>query len=364
MGDNNPQAPNVTASEVRDISSYLLASKYGATAFVGFAPENPSTRLKNARGFVLQEQILDGGTLKYFSKNKIYRKTRDSEGKKLYRDVTGTFLFSKLVTPKAYLFLTKDPGEFVNDGLQRLLYRSRTIVTRLHLTSGEMRDIVSDLLVETSGRVVVRRSIVRNKRQETTVSYETESLDELYSKAASDNAHVHSFAFRLYERKAGNLILNAGLNREGRFTFYAGNLKTFFTELIEHACQLFKKKDQLVQDRVHTQGSNKISPIRIIFDEFVFEAKDGIRAFLRTLGNIPHGEFTIFHRNPYLHVTFFDFFDGSEFDLFIESPAVVVVVPQSHASPPSLLRLCQKICENFQEGVIVEDDSSIGASDK
>ncbi len=348
-----------STESLTDISNYLLLAKYGATAFVGFAPEPPISFLKHARGFGLQNQILENQVLKYFSKNRIDTRTRDNEGEKVYRGVTGTFLLAKLPSPKAYLFLTKDSGEFIKDGLSRLLYRVRKNVSRLHLTSGEMKGIVSALVLETSGRLVVRRSILRNKRQETTVSYETEFLDALYSKAASDDAHVHSFAFKLYDKGSKKLLLNAGINRKGRFSYYEGDLRLFALSLIGRAAQLVKKKEDLLQHRDRSERTGEIKPIRITFDEPVFDKPDGVRAFLATLGKIRHGEFTIFHRNPYLHVSFFDFFDASEFEVFADSAESLVIVPQYGSTSPSLFRFCQKVFENFQEGTIAEDTATV-----
>ena len=359
MAAAKANAADFSVENLKDISNYLLLAKFGATAFVGFAPEPPISFLKQARGFGLQQQLLENHTLKIFSKNRIDTRARDETGQKIYREVTGTFLTTKLLTPKSYLFITKDSGEFVNDGLARLLYRVRKNVSRLHLNSGEMKEIVSGLVLETSGRLVVRRSILRNKRQETTVSYETEYLDDLYSKAASDDAHVHSFAFKLYDKQNKRLLLNAGVNREGRFSFYEGDLRLFILHLIERASQLVKKKDDLLQHRARSARTGEINPIRITFDEPVFDKPAGIKALLATLGKIRHGEFTIFHRNPYLHVSFFDFFDASEFEVFVDSAESLVVVPQYESTSPSLFRFCQKIFENFQEGTVADDTATV-----
>ena len=72
------------------------------------------------------------------------------------------------------------------------------------------------------------------------------------------------------------------------------------------------------------------------------------------LGRIRHGEFTLFHRNPYLHLSFFDFFDASEFDVIIEAANSLLIVPQFESSASSLFRLCQKIFERFDEGVVTD----------
>jgi hypothetical protein len=77
--------------------------------------------------------------------------------------------------------------------------------------------------------------VLKNKRLETTISYETESLDELYKKAQEDDAHVHSFAFTLLDKAKQKLVLNAGLNREGRIIFYGGNFDLVRRATVERA---------------------------------------------------------------------------------------------------------------------------------
>lgn len=330
-----------------------------ATAFVAFTNISPVRLIKEARGFVMQEQQLDSGGIKYFSKNRINTRSRDENGKLIFRDVSGTFLLTKLITPTAHLFLTKDSSEFVTDGLGRLLYRIRKDASTLHLTSGEMKEVVTGLLNDVGGRLVIRRSTVRNKRQEATVSYQTEFLDHLYTEAAKDDAHVHSFAFELFDKTKERLLLNASLNREGKFSFYDGELELFIRGLVEKATHIVKKREDILQNRARSEETGRINPIRITFDEPVFEKPAAIRAFLTTISKIRHGEFTIFHRNPYLHVSFFDFFDGSEYELFVDSAESILVVPQFGSTTPSLFRFCQKIFENFQEGIVSDDLTTV-----
>ena len=356
--------PNFSTETLATIEHYILLAKYGATAFVAFADQSPTESIKSARGFTVQHQVLENSALRYFSKNRIDTRTRDEEGQKVYREVAGTFVLAKLLSPQAYLFVTKDTGEFVEDGISRLLYRIRKTVSRLNLKSSEMKQIVSTLVAETSGHIVVRRSILKNKRLETTISYETEFLDDLYSKAESDEAHVHSFAFKLFEKGKTKLLLNAGVNRQGRFSYHGGDLRLFVRGLIEPAAQLVKKNQDLLQHRGRSERTGEIHPIRITFGEPVFEEPASIKAFLAALSKIRHGEFTIFHRNPYLHVSFFDFFDASEFEVFVDSAESLVIIPQYESNPPSLFRLCQKIFENFQEGAIADDTATVRIATK
>ena len=93
------------------------------------------------KGFHLTTQALENGGLKFFSKNRIHSTRRDDEGKRIQREISGTFLLMKLMASEGYMFLTRDDAEFVSHGLLRLLYRARTDVCRLRLTSEEMRAV-------------------------------------------------------------------------------------------------------------------------------------------------------------------------------------------------------------------------------
>ena len=331
----------------------------GITGLVGFAQKNPTPTLLHARGFLVEEQPNAGGIRPFISKNKIQGRRRDSRGSPIYRDVTGHFALSKLATPQAYAFLTADNAAYMRDGLTRLMYRTRVDICRLRLTSAEICRVIQDLLAEHPGRLVVRRAVLKNKRQESTVSYVRMSFDDLYAQADNDNAHVHSLAFTLSEKSRNRVILKAGLSRDGRLFYSAGDFSIFFNKVMERAATVAAEKKQLLTDRARSKETGEVRPLRITFDENIFSQKTVILQFLNVLNQIRHGETTIFHRNPYLHVSFFDFFDKSEFDVFVDSDNTVVIVPQYEASFSSLFRFCQKIFENFQEGVISHDDQIV-----
>jgi hypothetical protein len=360
------QISRIDGNALKDISTYLMPAKFGSTALVGFFPSDPLHALQAVqhKGFVLKAQSLEHGVQKFFSKNWIRSTLRDDEGKRIQREIDGTFLLLKLSTPEAYMFLTRDGAQYLTHGLLRLLYRARVDVCRLRLTSIEMRAVVAGLLEDSPGRLVVRRSVSKNKRLETTISYETESLDELYKKAQEDDAHVHSFAFTLLDKTKQKLVLNVGLNREGKIIFYDGNFSLFWQAIVERAARIVKTKKDLLSNRSRSERSGETRPIRIAFGEPVFSRQSAVRAFLVALGKIRHGEFTIFHRNPYLHVSFLDFFDSSEFDVFVDSSDSLMIVPQYQTSLPSLFRFCQKIFENFQEGTISDDAKNFGTTSK
>lgn len=136
----------------------------------------------------------------------------------------------------------------------------------------------------------------------------------------------------------------------------------FWHGVVERAARLVKTKKDLLSNRARSAQTGEIRPIRISFGEPVFLRKNAVTSFLSVLNKVRHGELTIFHRNPYLHVTFTDLFDASEFDVFVDSAESVVIVPQYETTVSSLFRFCQKIFENFQEGSLSDDHTTVRIS--
>jgi hypothetical protein len=61
------------------------------------------------KGFVLTAQPLAHGVQRFFSKKRIRSTLRDDEGKRIHREINGTFLLLKLLTPDAYILPRADP---------------------------------------------------------------------------------------------------------------------------------------------------------------------------------------------------------------------------------------------------------------
>jgi hypothetical protein len=339
---------------VTQLSAALRIRKTGAYAFVAFASADEN-KIDNLRvsGFSLEPVSTQGGVIQYRTRNAIATRRRGSKPQANFRDVRGKFFLSKLITPRAFVFITPERDEYIRDGLSRFLYRARKQFTRARLTSREMLNIVLEMARSTNTKVVTNRSLMRSKRNEATISYKAESIKQVYAYARDSDANVSGFDFSLIS-KNGQLLLRAGLNRDGKLSFHSGSPQFFVKELIEMVAQTVKSRADLLSNRARSEATGSVKPLRLTFEKPLLTDAANIRSFLRVLGRIRHGEFTVFHRNPYLHLNFFDFFDASAFDVVVESTESLVVVPQLDSSLPSLFRLCQKIFEQFEEGVVTD----------
>lgn len=338
---------------ITQLAATLGIRPTGAYAFVAYANRGLDLATLEVRGFRTQRVSEREGVAQYRTLNRIPTRQHGSKPRPAFRDVTGRFFSAKLLTPEAYVFITPERDEYVRDGLIRFLYRARDQFTRARLTSAEMRDIVFELARITQTRGATNRYLLRSKRDEATISYQTESLDSLYSFAREKNATIHGFDFSLTDNK-GNILLRAGLNRDGKLSFHGGSKEFFVKQFVEAVARKVKARTDLLNHRARSEKTGEVKPLRISFDVALFDQTENVRAFLNMLSGIRHSEFTLFHRNPYLHLSFFDFFDASEFDVVVDAANSVVIIPQFQSSLSSLFRLCQKIFEKFEEGTVSE----------
>jgi hypothetical protein len=349
-----------SARAITELAASLGIRRTGAYAFVAYATDPLDLHGINVRGFNLDRMSDQSGVERYRSTNRIPTRQRGAKPRPAFREVTGRFFVAKLLTPNAYAFVTPERDEYVRDGLVRFLYRARTYLTRARLTSGEMREIVYSLARSSNAYVETNRSLLRSKRDQATISYQTGSLQSLYEFAHTNDATVQGFDFSLFDRDR-KVLVRAGFNRDGKLSYHGGSKDFFVKQFVETVAQTVKSRTDVLNGRARSEQTGEVRPLRLKFDRALFDRAENVRAFLGALSRVRHTDYTLLHRNPYLHLSFVDFFDASGFDVLVDSADSVVIVPQFHASLSSLFRLCQKIFDKFEEGTVAEADDVVRA---
>jgi hypothetical protein len=353
--------PQFDSTGTAELAAVLSIRPTGAYAFVAYANAPMDEATLHARGFNLERRSRQSGVEQYFSTNQIPTRQRGAKPRPAFREVKGRFFVAKLLTPSAYIFVTPERDEYVHDGLVRFLYRSRSYLTRARLTSMEMREIVYSLAHSSDSRVETNRYVLRSKRNQATISYQTESLQTLYDFARTHDATVQGFDFTLVgvDRQ---ILLRAGFNRDGKLSYHGGSRKFFIRAFVEAVAQTVKSRADALSNRARSEETGEVKPLRLKFERRLFDEPRNVRAFLTALSQVRHSDYTLLHRNPYLHLSFVDFFDASGFDVLVDSADSLVIVPQFQASRSSLFRLCQKIFDRFEEARILEADDLIRAA--
>lgn len=343
------------------VSHYLNGAKHGATCFVVYFSRSPEETLRSARGFSLVTKTAPRRHNAFGSENRIDTRRSNDAGQRVFRDVKGDFILAPLGTDGAHILITREPSDYVRDALRRLIYRSRLSSCLMRLTSEEIRAVLESLLGHRQGKLTIRRAVARTVREESIISHEKTTLSEVYDEAERQKRRIHSLSFAFVSH-TGEVLLKAGISRDGHIVYRDGSLPLFVDTIVAGAAKIVRERTKKLEGRERSQKTGEVKPLRLIFNDPVFTEKADVLSFLDVVRKIPHGEFTLYHRNPYLHLGYFDFFDASEFDVFIDGPNSIMLVPQFKASVPSLFRFCQKIFEHFEEGAIEQLNESGVAS--
>ncbi len=113
-----------------------------------------------------------------------------------------------------------------------------------------------------------------------------------------------------------------------------------------------EKKLEIFENKERKYKDIEAKPIHIMFLQDVFKDKyDNIR-FIKALEKVSYGAIAVYHKNPYLHVSFLDFIDGSNFDIFVIGPNKMAIIPNYKCSMYSLMRVTDQIFKDFNEGTI------------
>lgn len=338
---------------VVELAAALGIRRTGAYAFVAYAGTPLDLSNLHVRGFTTKCLRNESGVGRYRTINRISTRQRGTRPRPAFREIKGQFFAAKLLTPHAYAFITPERDDYVRDGLVRFLYRARSWLTRARLTSGEMQETVYELARLTNTKVETSRYLLRSRQNEATIGYQTESLKSLYDFARENHLTVQGFDFSLVGSD-GEVLVRAGLNRDGKLSYHGGSKEFFVKQFIEAVAQKVKSRADVLNGRARSEESGDVKPLRLKFDRALFDRTENVHALLTALSRIRHSDYTLLHRNPYLHLSFFDFFDASEFDILVDAADSLVIVPQFESSLSSLFRLCQKIFDKFEEGTVAE----------
>jgi hypothetical protein len=95
-----------------------------------------------------------------------------------------------------------------------------------------------------------------------------------------------------------------------------------------------------------------IRPLCIDFGYEKFSDVEENHKFISSMRPMKATSLSVVHSNPYVHLSLFDYFDGSSFDIWILSSEKIIIVPQLKASFQSIKRLLNHIFDNYGEGKI------------
>jgi len=281
---------------------------------------------------------------------------RNDEGK-----VVGKFKAFMWQQPNSELcyFLTYQPREEFLHFLDVVHSYLQPDVCRLYLKTPQLEESLQSVAKEYPKLSIrVSQYVARKWRdgrrrageKDTTVQYCDEDYASVFQKLKAEGLWMTSLKIGA----TGPNVAVGRLARDGSFSCQAG-FQFFFHEFVGKVAQITLGVRELYKNRSRVDSPTKSSkPLKIVYRSGIFGDKKNNYRLIRVLEDCPNSALSVFHPNPYLHASFIDYADGSSYSILVTTSTGILITPERKATTQSLARLCEFICDNFEEGEVVE----------
>lgn len=266
------------------------------------------------------------------------------------RTLSGNFCLFPINHTNVWVGFTSDSSDFFKYGLVRFIETYKPVTSRIYLSSKEMRNLFEELEEALSCEIYVKKAVLYSHIEEGHITFEKSHFQNLFNKAENENQYIDKIEYSII--KENQIIYHGFISRDGIVYYNSGKINYLFNSIIPLIANRGKIKSGMFRGKERHFGKIEISPIDIDYNKSVFNnGKDNLR-LIKALLKVSRGAVAVYHKNPYLHATFLDFIDGSNFDIFVTSSNSISIVPNFKCSVHSLMRVCEQISKDFNEGDI------------
>lgn len=285
----------------------------------------------------------------------------------------GNVLVLQSIRKEVYFVLSDEDREFVQDTIRPFLNSYYPDVSRVFFTSSELRTLLRKLQGVTNGKVVTdrvttfSRALKTEETQELIIPekpsrrkepknaavkyYYDKPFEKAFDEAIANDEWIDKIQFHLEAN--GKIILDGFLSRAGlikaRRSFFP-----MYQTLFPYLLDIIQGKFKLYSNRARIAERPKPSPLVLELEYDAFEDVKMNHKFIETLQQMPYVSLSVYHGNPYIHLSLVDYLDGSSFEIWVLSANEITLVPQLRASEASISRLVNHIFERFREGIVKE----------
>jgi len=137
------------------------------------------------------------------------------------------------------------------------------------------------------------------------------------------------------------------LRRVAGATFYSGDFPLFEAQVLTRLEDATAARRALLTGRQRETMNQPARAVTVSLSDAIMKSADDTADVLSLVRSMTDVSMAVFHRNPYLHFTVTDEFDGSNFDVMITRPDAIDIYPGYRASSTSLARITQRLGERF-----------------
>jgi hypothetical protein len=267
-----------------------------------------------------------------------------------------------------YRIVCISDSEFWHKGGTRFIERRYPNLVKIYYKQKELRHILLQYEKALEERFEIsvtditskEKRVISRKKHKRTDEYDSERRwTDSSIKRAFDDADIRSQWFKSVQlnlRRVGrqNTVAILRISKHGLVAFdhlYDIHLKYLFPSFEKVAytkTELFSRRGLREREYIPAR------PVSICYSMDIFHEIKNVRKLAKVIKSYPNSSKSIYHGNPYLHISIADFLDGSSFEIWVLSPRRILIIPQSKASVPSFEKLISYLLENFIEGEVEE----------
>ncbi len=267
------------------------------------------------------------------------------------RTVEGQFGICRNDESDMWIAFTSGSPDFFNLGLLSFLRDHRPEITRIYLSSEEIRGLFQRLEDERGWSVFVVKSVLYSHLEEGAIDFTKDHFLALFNEAENKNRYVDKVEF-VVNNGSGKRLFHGFISRECVFYFRDGKITVLTQDFLPQVSDIARGKKRMFESKERKLGELAVNPIDVVFSEDRFSQEADNRRFAQALSKIGRVGLSVFHMNPYLHVALLDFTDGSRFDLVAVSSRRVRIIPAHKSSVHSLMRISDGIFKAFDEATL------------
>ena len=284
----------------------------------------------------------------------LHRRIKRSDIEGGARSVDGSFALFQNQESDVWTALTGANPDFYKRGLLWLFKRSQPTISNFYTNSDDLENVLDNLHMSLSldTRIEATKAVAYSHRHEGNISFETHPYYQVFNIADESNRYVDKISFRV-QQDTGS-VFGGFMSRDGQTKFESGDASVYFNNFLPAYTSKGQEKADIFADKERSSETGEVNEIEIEFDQQVFRTPDDNRTLIHALSNISQSSVTVYHKNPYAHVSVLDYVDGSSCDVFVTESDTISLIPSYRGSMNSLMRISDQISREFQEGSVRE----------
>lgn len=269
--------------------------------------------------------------------------------------ITGKFYVIKSAQyDNIFLILSIENYLFFSKGLLPYFKKLYPLVSLTFITHNKLRNLLVAFRDknEFKNLTIVRTTTYSriDKKIMASINWPEFSLEKAFEWVAEENGWFQNLLFKF--NKLQGQKYEASISRNGvvKTNGYAQLIYEYF--MLPISKTVFDNVNFFGKRSRRDNPNRDIRPLCINFGYDKFDNVEENQKFISSMRPIKASSLSVIHSNPYVHLSLFDYFDGSSFDIWVLSSDKVIIVPQLKASFQAIKRLLNHIFDNYAEGEI------------